>query len=94
MLKVRQASHFPKFKKKIQLNYHQPPFAKRGERPPRSSGSAAAVTVFHGLLEVQQGPLSESAHFSLQEGSNLNVTKPAFNTQKFLRRFLAWGLGG
>lgn len=33
VFKVSQARHFSKFKKKIQLNYRQPPFAERVERP-------------------------------------------------------------
>lgn len=48
------------------------------------------MTATQGLVEVQQGPLGESVHFRPQEGSDSDVIKPTFNTQSFLKPFLAW----
>lgn len=49
------------------------------------------MTAAQGLVEMQQGPVSESVHFSPEEGSNWTVIKPTFNTQSFLQRFWACG---
>lgn len=48
--KMSQASHFSKFKKQIQLNYRQPPFAEDGGIGRRRSSSAVGVAVVLDLV--------------------------------------------
>lgn len=50
VFKVSQASHFSKFKKQIQLNSLQPPFAEGGGIGRRGSRSAVGVTVVLDLV--------------------------------------------
>lgn len=50
VFKMSQASHFSKFKKQIQLNYRQPPFAEDGAIGRRRSSSAVGVAVVLDLV--------------------------------------------